>query len=123
MPSSNHATRGSGGGYCCNCSSAVGDAVKVQPTNCDGETWCPRCWVWKRCAMEPDRWQAHRTAACVCQFCGWTVVCFGVRPMFPPRCSHCGRPGARLIRPTDEDLKAAIRGVQETAEDEGLRRV
>ena len=79
---------------CCNCSSPVGAAAKVQPTTIDDEVWCPRCTVWKRMHMEPDRLSAHQAAAVLCQFCGWTTVSLGARPGRGCQCSHCRRFGA-----------------------------
>lgn len=105
MPSANHAITGSGGSYCCCCSSAVGAPIKVQPTNVDSETWCPRCFVWLRSPLEPGRFNASNTAAVQCVFCGFASVSFTAGPMGRRSCGHCGRPGAMLIKPKAEDMK------------------
>lgn len=101
----NHAIKGSGGAYCCRCASPVGDAVKVQPTNCDGEIYCPKCFVWGRMNERTEqgthgkpRFNASQACAAVCRsFCGFTMLCFGAEPGKGLRCSHCGKPGAQMI--------------------------
>lgn len=97
MPSSDHATVDSDGAYCCNCSSAVGTSAKCQPTDVEGEIFCPRCFVWKRMLIEPERFNASQAAAVKCQFCAWTTVCFGARPGAGLVCSHCGKGGAMRV--------------------------
>lgn len=105
MPDPNHATKGSGGAYCCRCTSALGESVKVQPTTCDGEAYCPRCFVWKR-MNEPEeqgtdgqpRFNASQCAAAECTRCGWTIVTFGNRPgQRKARCNHCNSDRAILV--------------------------
>lgn len=72
--------------YCC--AKPVGDAAKVWPmrvTQADGgpcETWCPTCFVWKRAAMEPGRWQA--AAPLLCADCGFETV--SLRGLVCTRC-------------------------------------
>lgn len=107
MASSNHAITGSGGSYCCFCSSSVGPQAKVHPQNVDNETWCPRCFVWWRMGMEPGRFNASRSAAVQCQFCGWITVSHGVSVRGAARCFHCNAGGAILLNPTKEQMKEA----------------
>jgi len=124
MPDPNHATKGSGGGYCCRCSSSLGEAVKVQPVNVDKETYCPRCFVWWRMNQPTEdmthgqpRFNATQACAAKCQFCAWTVVSFGALPGQRLRCSHCGGAGAvPVIIPRDgltEREREAIREAQD----------
>ncbi len=107
MPSPKHAASKSDSGYCCNCASAVGPEAKVQPTSCDGEIWCPRCFTWKRAALEPERFNSSQTAAVRCQFCAWVTISFGARPGMGLICSHCRSPGALRIPIDPEDAMAA----------------
>jgi hypothetical protein len=108
---SKHATTGSGGGYCCSCSSSVGAPVKVQPTNHNGSVYCPRCWVWKN--PEPETFNPMHSCVTRCQFCDWITVCYGALPGMGLRCSHCGQPGALRLKLTEEDLE----GIQEAVRD------
>lgn len=111
MPSANHAIKGSGGFYCCRCSSSVGDAVKVQPVFCDGDVFCPRCMVWFR-MHQPDeqgthgapRFNAAQCCVAKCSYneCGWTAMCFGAPRGGHPICGNCGRPGAVPIMLKDD---------------------
>ncbi len=110
MVTANHAMSGSGGSYCCRCSSAMGEAVKVQPTIVDGSVYCPRCFCWWRMNQNTgegfqgaNRFNATQAAACKCQFCGWTVISFGARPGERLRCTHCSRPGCIKI-PLEEGM-------------------
>lgn len=109
-------------GYCCNCSSPVGAAVKVQPTRviaADGkgpeETWCPRCFVFRRMLLEPERFNASHTCAARCQFCHYVMVCPGGDGE-GLHCSHCGKHGAMLIRPSEEDMNMIAKAVRAAAE-------
>ena len=97
-----HSTQDAGS-YCDCCASSMGDAVKVQPTNVDREKFCPRCFCFVRMHSEPERFQASRTAAVLCQFCGWLSVCFNVA-FGRATCGHCQRPGAMIVRPRPEDM-------------------
>ncbi len=75
---------------CCHCSSPVGESAKVQPTDCDGETWCPPCFVGVRMHQEPDRFNATMTGVAQCTRCGWKSVTFGSRnPGGALMCGHC----------------------------------
>lgn len=114
MSDANHATMGQGD-YCVHCASALGDAVKVQPSQIHDEPgkWCPRCWVWKRMSMESGplgttgphrRFHAKHTVACKCQFCGWTVVSHGAVPGGGIRCSHCGKSGCIPLQIDDATM-------------------
>jgi len=96
----NHATKGSGGCYCCRCSRPLGESTKVQPFNVDGETFCPRCGVWWRMNQPEEqgtqgkpRFNSHQAAAGTCQFCEWEVITFGAQPGRQLLCSHCLKPG------------------------------
>lgn len=131
-PKAEHATTGSRGDYCSRCASTLGPEAKRQPTNCDGEVFCPRCFVWWRMHQESlplgvdgdptgagrPRFQAHQAAACRCQFCAWEVVSFGARPGEQLRCGHCGRPGCIRLPIDDEtmgNLREEVRAAQEAA--------
>jgi hypothetical protein len=89
---------------CCNCSSTLGPSNKMQPTNVDGELWCPRCFTWKRANLEPERFNSSQTVAAQCQFCGWKVVCFGIGPGQRLTCNHCGRGGCMPLMPDPDDV-------------------
>jgi len=84
---------------CCHCGSSVGPDAKVQPTTVDGETWCPRCFVWIRMHRERERFDASQTAVvrCHAQGCGWESVSFGVEGGSRFRCGHCGQFMALLV--------------------------
>lgn len=129
-PNATHATKGSSGDYCCRCSSALGPTAKRQPTRCDGESYCPRCFVWWRMRQESlalgvdgdtrgagrPRFQAHQAAACRCQFCEWEVISFGAKPGESLRCGHCGKPGCIRLPIDDasmEELQEQIASAQE----------
>lgn len=92
-----HAYSKSGGGYCKVCATAVGEPVKTQPTLVDDETFCPRCFSWHRCLLEPERFNARYIAPVRCQFCAWVSVCFSAGPGMMRMCGHCGKPGALLL--------------------------
>ena len=116
-------TDGPSTGTCCNCASTVGAPVKVHPvqvTSYDGvgrlECWCPRCFVWKRMLLEPERWNASFTAAVSCQFCGAVSVCFTVQ-RGRAQCGACGAAGALMLAPSDADMATLSRIALETAED------
>ena len=125
-PKAEHATTGSNGDYCVRCKTAVGETVKRQPTRCDDETWCPRCFVWYRMGKETlplgvdgdtrgagrPRFQPHQAAACKCQCCEWEVVSFGALPGEPPRCSHCNRPGCIKLPIDDETMAAMVEPIR-----------
>jgi hypothetical protein len=94
---------------CCHCGSSVGDSVLVQPTVCDGDTWCPRCFVWHRMNQRSEsgtetttasapRFNASQACAAKCTACGWLVLSFGMQPgQRLARCSHCGQNRAILV--------------------------
>ena len=110
-------------GKCCNCSSAVGDSAHVHPVRVhaeDGkgapEVWCPRCFVWHRMNLEPDRWDASHTAVVRCQFCPWISVCHGVNNG-AAFCGHCGAVGALLIQPSSADMDKLTEIVHQTVEE------
>ena len=105
MPSANHAISGANGNYCVRCSSSIGDAVKVQPFNVDGETYCPRCACWWRMHQPEEqgthdqpRFNASQCCVAKCQFCEWIALSFGAQPGRQLRCGHCGKPGAIRMR-------------------------
>jgi ribosomal protein S27E len=100
-----HAITGSGGDYCRCCSSAVGEAVKSQPTRVDGETWCARCFVWIRAHKEPNRFNSSYTVAVRCLKCGWHSVCFSAGVGMRATCGHCGWPGVLPLPMTADDQK------------------
>lgn len=123
MASAKHATTGSDGADCCRCSSSVGSAVKVQPTNVDGEIHCPRCFVWLRMAEEPERFNASQACVVRCQFCQWVSVSFGARPGHGLTCMRCMRGGAiaeRVDPAFIEPWKEAIRATQEQVRKKAL---
>jgi hypothetical protein len=101
----NHA--GAAGHYCKRCSSAVGESVKVQPCNCDSETFCPRCFVWWRMNAEPDRFNASQACVVKCQFCAWTAPSYGGQPGKGLRCSQCGKWGALKV-PIDPSMLTPV---------------
>jgi len=116
---------------CCNCSSScdqTSDGRPVSPVNVTPaddpngrpELWCARCFVFKRMHLEPERFNASSTAAVRCQFCGGESVCFSLGPGGAARCGCCGRPGAILIRPSEEDMAAMFAAVRDVAEDKRI---
>lgn len=82
---------------CRNCGREIGAEVKVQPTNVDGEQFCPRCFVGVRMNMEPERFNASQTAAVRCQFCKFESVTQGARPGSGLRCGNCHRFGCLRV--------------------------
>lgn len=113
---------------CCNCASSVGPAARVSPVfvtdkevgAADGpkrECWCPRCFVWKRMLLEPERFDARFVTAVTCQFCGFASVCFTTRKGGAD-CGYCGRGGAMLIRPQQGELDAIFKAIREQAEEQ-----
>ena len=114
---------------CCNCASSVGAEAKVQPTTvhpADGrgkpETWCPRCFVWNRMHLEPERFNASQTCAARCQFCHWVMVCYGGQPGRGLMCTNCLRFGAIKIVPRQEDIAKAFGALRDAAEEHRGRR-
>lgn len=121
MPNSK--TTGTNDGSCCNCGSSVGDSVKVQPTRVvdadgkgPGEVWCPRCFVWKRMLLEPERFNASHVVAARCQFCHYLMVSPGGDGR-GVHCSNCGRGGAMMLRPSPEELEQIAKAVRSAAEE------
>jgi hypothetical protein len=91
--------------HCSNCRRELGAETKVQPTTVDGTSWCPLCFVARRMADDPSRFNASQAVAAKCVFCGWTVVSFGARPgQGRMHCSHCSREGALKVRFVDLPL-------------------
>lgn len=90
---------------CKYCGTSVGEGTKQQPTTVDDEVFCPRCFVWHRCHMEPKRFNASQTAAVFCHTCGMTTVSFTAGVRGSRFCGHCLRHGASLVRPDSSAMK------------------
>jgi len=110
--------------HCSHCQSTIGDEAKVQPTHVDGETFCPRCFVWRRIHAEPARFNASQMAAVRCQICGWQSVSFGVNPASfqAARCGHC-LGFCALVLPLEEMpmTRKEAAAMEEIARESGLK--
>jgi hypothetical protein len=69
---------------CENCQCDLGVEVKELPVHVEEEVWCPQCFVWKRAAMEPERFMGDLKAV-HCMRCGMVSVDFG-----RGACGQCG---------------------------------
>jgi len=107
---------------CCHCLSSVGPTAKVQPTNADGETWCPPCFVFRRMAAEPERFNATQAAPVRCMLCGWVSVSFGALPGKSLMCGHCGKfSGLKLRLDEMPFTKIETDAVAQAARDAGYK--
>lgn len=107
---------------CCRCDREVGDKPKVQPTNVDGEIYCPICMVTRRMREEPERYNASQACAATCSHCTWTSVSFGALPFQRLRCGYCLRMTAHKV---DVDLlpftRAEATAIEDLARATGLK--
>lgn len=107
---------------CCRCTRPVGPNAMVQPTNVDGEIYCPPCFVTRRMREEPGRFNATQACAATCAICRWETVSFGAIPGQRLRCGHCLRFTARKLDFARLPLLSAeTRAIEELARESGMK--